>query len=78
MDKKKLLLLLALLAVVLWLVLRNQPQNEAGSTETPADASETELVILSVNDMHANIDLFPKFAAIAIPSTTNMSRSIIR
>ncbi len=68
MNKKKLLLLLAMLAVVLWLVLRNQPQNgtkqtEAKPTETSASVDEKEIAILSVNDMHSSIDLFPKFAA---------------
>ena len=62
MNKKKFLLLLALVAVVLFLVLRNQPQNEIKQAETSVAADETEWVILSVNDMHANIDLFPKFA----------------
>ena len=52
----------ALVAVVLIFVLRNQPQIETKQPETPIATSETELVILSVNDMHANIDLFPKFA----------------
>ena len=62
MNKKKLLLLLALLAVVLYLVLRNQPHDEAKQAETAVAAGETELAILAVNDMHSNIDLFPKFA----------------
>ena len=66
MNKKKLLLVLALVAVVLFLTLRNK-SDEASETketkETPASTTqgETEIVILSVNDMHANIDLFPKF-----------------
>jgi len=52
--------MLALVAVVLFLVLRNQTeQAENQTTET-----ETEIVILSVNDMHSNIDLFPKFATL--------------
>ena len=62
MNKKKLLLALALVAVVLYLVLRNQSNEPAQPTETPVAAGETEIAILSVNDMHANIDLFPKFA----------------
>ena len=67
MNKKKLLLLLALLAVVVLLVFRNKPQSETKmteteQTETPVAVDETEIVILSVNDMHANIDMFPKFA----------------
>ena len=68
MNKKKLLLLLALVAVVLYLALRNQPE---GETEQPKSRTESvgsdsvgtgEVVILSVNDMHASIDQFPKFA----------------
>jgi len=58
--------MLALVAVVLFLVLRN-PNEATESTvtkEAPVDAMETEIVILSVNDMHSNIDLFPKFATL--------------
>ena len=55
--------MLALVAVVLFLVLRNQPQIESKQGEAPVVAQdETEIVILSVNDMHASIDQFPKFA----------------
>ena len=65
MNKKKLLLVLALVAAVLFLVLRNQPQTETTPTKTPAAvAGEVEVNILSVNDMHAAIDQFPKFAAL--------------
>ncbi len=70
MNKKKMLLMLALVAVVLFLVLRNQnsESNEATEAtvtkEAPVDATEAEIVILSVNDMHSNIDLFPKFATL--------------
>ena len=63
MNKKKLLLLLALVAVVLYLVLRNQPESPTEHAGNQDAAGKTEIVILSVNDMHANIDLFPKFAA---------------
>ncbi len=69
MNKKKLLPLLALLAVVLYLTLRNRPESETNQTETKAETQspettgEAEIVILSVNDMHASIDQFPKFAA---------------
>ena len=69
MNKKKLLLALALVAVVLFLVLRPHNDGEKEQTEstkqseTQATGSDAEIVILSVNDMHANIDLFPKFAA---------------
>lgn len=69
MDKKKLLPVLALLAVVLYFTLRNQPEIDPQSsgtppTETSLVAGEAEIVILSVNDMHASIDMFPKFAAL--------------
>lgn len=63
MNKKKVLLLLALVAVVLYLVLRNQPKEESERVETPVAAGETEINILTVNDMHSAIDQFPKFAA---------------
>jgi len=68
MNKKKLLLVLALVAVVLFLVLRHRPEGDdeqKGSTkqsETQATDGNAEIVILSVNDMHASIDMFPKFA----------------
>jgi 5'-nucleotidase len=67
MNKKKLFLLLGLLAVVLWLTLCNrskkEPQQaETRKTEKATTAGDAEIVILSVNDMHANIDMFPKFA----------------
>ena len=69
MNKKKLLLALALVAVVLFLVLRPHNDSEKEQTEstkqseTQSVGCDAEIVILSVNDMHANIDLFPKFAA---------------
>ena len=56
--------MLALVAVVMYLVLRYQPQSESKQEQTSIGANETELVILSVNDMHANIDMFPKFATL--------------
>lgn len=62
MNKKKLLLVFALVAVVLYLVLRNQPNESTETTRTSVAGGETEFVILSVNDMHSNIDMFPKFA----------------
>ena len=61
MNKKRLLLLLALLAVVAFIYLR-PGQNESAETAAAVDG-EVEVNILSVNDMHSNIDLFPKFAA---------------
>lgn len=65
MNKKKLLLLLALLAVVLFLTLRKAPENQDGNTEKTENqvGGEADIVILSVNDMHASIDQFPKFSA---------------
>ncbi len=54
--------MLALVAVVLFLVLRYQPEIETKQAESQVVNNKTELVILSVNDMHANIDMFPKFA----------------
>jgi 5'-nucleotidase len=69
-KKKRLLLVLALLAIVLFLVLRPRSKDEGGQTETkqtgteaPASVGDGEVVILSVNDMHASIDQFPKFAS---------------
>jgi 2',3'-cyclic-nucleotide 2'-phosphodiesterase (5'-nucleotidase family) len=67
MNKKKLFLLLGLLAVVLWLTLCNrskkEPQQaETRKTEKATTAGDAEIVILSVNDMHSSIDMFPKFA----------------
>ena len=64
MNKKKLLLVLALLAVVLFLTLRQQPESEVKTTSSQSVEAEAEIAILSVNDMHSNIDLFPKFAAL--------------
>ena len=67
MNKKKMLLVFAMVAVVMFLLLRNQPQSETTETkqrETPVAAGEAEIAILSVNDMHANIDQFPKFATL--------------
>ena len=68
MNKKKLLLVLALVAVVLFLTLRNKSDDASETKETkdtPASTTqgETEIAILSVNDMHASIDQFPKFAS---------------
>ena len=68
MNKKKLLLVLALVAVVLFLVLRHRPEGDneqkesTKQSETQATGGDAEIVILSVNDMHSSIDMFPKFA----------------
>lgn len=64
MNKKKLLLMFALLAVVLFLVLRNQSEDATKPDESQPIEGATEIAILSVNDMHASIDQFPKFAAL--------------
>ena len=63
MNKKKLLLLLALLAVVAYIYYTHDKQEQSQTTTTSAPVEgATEITILSVNDMHSNIDLFPKFA----------------
>jgi 5'-nucleotidase len=68
MNKKRLLLLLVLLAVVAYIYLRpeqKEPVESTQSTEKLASmARDAEVNILSVNDMHASIDMFPKFAAL--------------
>ena len=65
MNKKRLLWILALLAVVAFIYLSPDHHESTKTAETPvASAGDTEITILSVNDMHANIDLFPKFAAL--------------
>ena len=65
MNKKRLLWILALLAVVAFIYLRPGEKESAKSIETPSSVTgDAEITILSVNDMHANIDLFPKFAAL--------------
>lgn len=62
------MLLLVLLAVVAYIYLRpeqKEPAESTQSTEKPASmAGDAEVNILSVNDMHASIDMFPKFAAL--------------
>ncbi len=69
MNKKKLLLALALVAVVLFLLLRtrddgvNEQAVPTKQTENQLSVGDAEIVILSVNDMHSSIDQFPKFAA---------------
>ncbi len=62
MNKKKLLLGCASVALVLYLLVHNPPLNSTETAATPV-SDETEIVILSVNDMHATIDQFPKFAS---------------
>ena len=64
MNKKRLLWMLALLAVVAFIYLRPQKET-AEPTEIPSTvAGETEINILSVNDMHSSIDMFAKFVAL--------------
>ena len=65
MNKKRLLLLLALLAVVAFIYLMPSQNESAETKETSAAVSgESEVNILTVNDMHSAIDQFPKFAAL--------------
>ena len=40
----------------------SNPEPQPSNRKSQQPQKETEIVILSVNDMHANIDLFPKFA----------------
>ena len=54
--------MLALVAVVLYLTLRNQPEGESKQTDNQEATCDAEIAILSVNDMHSSIDMFPKFA----------------
>ena len=42
--------------------LPSNPGQQQSSKKSQQPQKETEIVILSVNDMHANIDMFPKFA----------------
>ena len=63
MNKKRLLWMLVLLAVVAFIYLRPEKESTE-SPETPAVvAGNTEINILSVNDMHSSIDMFAKFVA---------------
>lgn len=65
MNKKRLLLLLALLAIVAFICLMPGQKDAAKTANTPvAVTGETEINILSVNDMHASVDMFPQFAAL--------------
>lgn len=64
MKRKKLLWILALLALVFFLTYRYQREDKGQrQSETAIVTEGTEIDILAVNDMHANIDMFPKFAA---------------
>jgi len=65
MNKKRLLWLLVLLAVVAVIYLMPSQKESAKTTKAAAAVTgETEINILSVNDMHASVDMFPKFAAL--------------
>ena len=64
MNKKKLLLLLALLAVVAYIYYTHDKHEQSQTTTSAPVEGATEIAILSVNDMHSNIDLFPKFATL--------------
>ena len=64
MKRKKLLWILALLALVFFLTYRYQREDKGQrQSETAIVTEGTEIDILAVNDMHATIDMFPKFAA---------------
>ncbi|MBR5378336.1 MAG: bifunctional metallophosphatase/5'-nucleotidase [Bacteroidales bacterium] len=64
MKSKKLLWILALLALVFFLTYRYQREDKGQrQSETAIVTEGMEIDILAVNDMHANIDMFPKFAA---------------
>lgn len=64
MKRKKLLWILALLALAFFLTYRYQREDKGQrQSETAIVTEGTEIDILAVNDMHANIDMFPKFAA---------------
>ena len=64
MNKKRLLWILALLAVVAFIYLRPGQKESAKTAETrTAVTGDAEINILSVNDMHSNIDMFTQFAA---------------
>lgn len=59
-------MILALLAVVMFLVMHNGSDDATVRSEQKTDTAakgDAEIVLLSVNDMHASIDQFPKFAA---------------
>ncbi len=67
-DKKRIILRIIVLGIIVYLFYRNfhnKPDQQVDSQTTASEtaASEAEIVILSVNDIHANIDLFPKFAS---------------
>ena len=66
-DKKRIILRIVLLGIIVYLFYRNlhdkpDQQVDSQTAASEAAASEAEIVILSVNDMHANIDMFSKFA----------------
>ena len=54
--------MLALLAVIMFLVLKPKFEEQPEASTTPSTQGTTEIAILSVNDMHASIDQFPRFA----------------
>ena len=61
--KRYLILLVTLCFVVFYgCELPSNLEQPQSSQKPQQPQKETEIVILSVNDMHANIDLFPKFA----------------
>ena len=61
--KRYLILFATLCLIVLYSCeLPSNPEQQQVSQKSQQPQKETELVILSVNDMHASIDMFPKFA----------------
>lgn len=64
MNKKHLLWIVALLAVMAFIYFRPGQEESAKTAETRAAATgDVEIHILSVNDMHSSIDMFSQFAA---------------
>lgn len=62
MNKKKTILRLVVLGVIVYLFYRNQHDGMHKQADNQTVACDTEIAILSVNDMHSSIDQFPKFA----------------
>ena len=58
----RIILRIIVLGVIVYLFYRNFHDKSDQQVDSQTTAPETELVILSVNDIHANIDMFPKFA----------------
>lgn len=70
MKKKYLLIGLLILLAVAWIVMRNnrvenelEPGDVVVATDPSLPKGDATVAVLSVNDMHAAIDLMPRFAA---------------